>query len=125
MKVTGAGHAGLRHAPLINRSGSAPAAVPSARSHPLAALTTVVLAAVLHNSGAQPITVESVTLADSAGVIVTPGVDPWVLEEQSKAMEKEYRASGKAFVRSARPSVLIVLNRMTWNCVSQTRGVTT
>ena len=62
----------------------------------------------LRNNCEQPISLESVTLADSAGMPVAAGVDPWVLEKQSKRLEKRYRATGEAFVRAAGPGVLIV-----------------
>ena len=62
----------------------------------------------LQNSGERPVTIDSTTLTDSDGVVIAAGVDPWVLEKQSKILEKQYRASGLAFVRTAGPGVLIV-----------------
>lgn len=62
----------------------------------------------LQNSGEQSVTIDSATLTDSDGIVIATGVDPWVLEKQSKTLEKQYRASGRAFVRTAGPGVLIV-----------------
>ncbi len=62
----------------------------------------------LQNSGERSVTIDSTTLTDSNGMIIAAGVDPWVLEKQSKTLEKQYRASGLAFVRTAGPGVLIV-----------------
>jgi hypothetical protein len=63
---------------------------------------------VLQNSGARPVTIDSTALTNSDGMVVAAGVDPWALEKQSKTLEKQYRASGVAFVRTAGPGVLIV-----------------
>lgn len=63
---------------------------------------------ILRNRGELPITVESATLTDSAGGSVVPGTDPWELEKESKALEKQYRAHGEAFVRAAGPGALLV-----------------
>ncbi len=62
----------------------------------------------IRNSGERPITVESVTLSDSAGMVFAAGVDPWAIEKQTKAMEKQYRNRGEAFVRTAGPGAFIV-----------------
>jgi hypothetical protein len=62
----------------------------------------------IQNSGKQAVTVDSATLTDSYGNAVAAGVDPWALEKQSKLLEKQYRTSGLAFVRTAGPAVLIV-----------------
>lgn len=62
----------------------------------------------LHNTSEQPISVDRAVLSDSAGLPLAAGVDPWALEKQSKALEKSYRDSGKAFVRGAGSGVLIV-----------------
>jgi hypothetical protein len=62
----------------------------------------------IQNSGKQAVTVDATTLTDSAGNEVAAGVDPWVLEKQSKSLEKQYRGSGLAFVRTAGPAVIIV-----------------
>lgn len=62
----------------------------------------------IQNSGKQAVTVDSATLTDSYGIDVAAGVDPWALEKQSKILEKQYRTSGLAFVRTAGPAVLIV-----------------
>jgi len=62
----------------------------------------------IQNSGKQAVTVDSATLTDSYGNAVAAGVDPWALEKQSKILEKQYRTSGLAFVRTAGPAVLIV-----------------
>ena len=63
---------------------------------------------VLENHGDQPFTVDSATLADSAGTLYAAGSDPWTLEKQSKKLEKQYRDRGEAFIRVAGPGVLIV-----------------
>src|SRR5271166_6506687 len=62
----------------------------------------------LVNHGERPLTIDSATLADSAGTPYAPGSDPWALEKQSKKLEKQYRKNGQAFVRAAGPGVLIV-----------------
>jgi hypothetical protein len=62
----------------------------------------------LRNAGERPITVESAVLINSAGRAVAPGTDPWELEKQTKALEKQYRLQGEAFVRAAGPGVLLV-----------------
>lgn len=62
----------------------------------------------LHNGSERPITVESATLTDSAGIVAAPGADPWVLEKQTRVLERQYRAGGEAFVRAAGPGALIV-----------------
>ena len=60
------------------------------------------------NSGERPVTIDFTTLKDADGAAVAAGVDPWALEKQSKILEKQYRASGVAFIRTAGPGVLIV-----------------
>ena len=62
----------------------------------------------LQNNGERPVTIDSTTLTDSDGRVIAAGSDPWALEKQSKILEKQYRASGLAFVRTAGPGVLIV-----------------
>ena len=62
----------------------------------------------VQNSGDRPVTIDSATLTDAEGTVIAAGVDPWALEKQSKILEKQYRASGLAFVRTAGPGVLIV-----------------
>ncbi len=62
----------------------------------------------LQNSGARPVTIDLTTLTDSGGTAIAAGFDPWTLEKQSKTLEKQYRASGLGFVRTAGPGVLIV-----------------
>lgn len=62
----------------------------------------------LENSGERPVTVDLVSLDDSAGTAYAAGDDPWALEKQSKKLEKQYRNRGEAFVRAAGPGVLIV-----------------
>ncbi|MGO9991171.1 MAG: hypothetical protein ACLPTF_01490 [Steroidobacteraceae bacterium] len=62
----------------------------------------------LVNHGERPFTIDSATLADSAGTPYAPGSDPWALEKQSKKLEKQYRDHGEAFLRAAGPGVLIV-----------------
>ncbi len=62
----------------------------------------------LHNGSEWPTTVESATLTDFAGMVAAAGADPWVLEKQSRMLERQYRAGGEAFVRAAGPGALIV-----------------
>jgi hypothetical protein len=62
----------------------------------------------LENHGERPLTIDSATLADSAGTPYAPGSDPWALEKQSKKLEKQYRDRGEAFIRAPGPGVLIV-----------------
>jgi hypothetical protein len=62
----------------------------------------------LHNGSERPIAVGSATLTDSGGTVVAAGSDPWVLEKQSRALEKRYRTGGEAFARAAGPGALIV-----------------
>ena len=62
----------------------------------------------LENRGERAVTIESTTLTDADGMLIAPGTDPWALEKQSKILEKQYRASGLAFVRAAGPGALIV-----------------
>jgi hypothetical protein len=62
----------------------------------------------VHNHGEQPLTIASATLTDFAGATYSPGGDPWVLERESKSLERKYRDAGVAFVRNAGPGVLIV-----------------
>ena len=62
----------------------------------------------LENQGERPLTIDSATLADSAGTPYVAGSDPWALEKQSKKLEKQYRDHGEAFIRAAGPGVVIV-----------------
>jgi hypothetical protein len=62
----------------------------------------------LHNPATQPLVVSAVGLRDHTGVSRTPGADPWQLEEESKALCKEYDRQGLAFVKSAAPAVLTI-----------------
>ena len=62
----------------------------------------------LENRGERPLTIDSATLAGSAGTPYAAGSDPWALEKQSKKLEKQYRDRGEAFIRAAGPGVLIV-----------------
>jgi hypothetical protein len=62
----------------------------------------------LENHGERPLAIDSATLTDSAAMRFTAGGDPWLLEKQSKRLEKQYRDRGEAFVRAAGPGVLIV-----------------
>ena len=59
------------------------------------------------NHGERPLTIDSATLADSAGATYAAGNDPWALEKQSKKLEKQYRHRGEAFVRAAGPGVVL------------------
>jgi hypothetical protein len=62
----------------------------------------------VQNSGQQPATINWTTLTDANDMTIEAGTDPWVLEKESKTLEKQYRTSGLAFVRTAGPGVLIV-----------------
>lgn len=62
----------------------------------------------LHNPGDQPLIVSAAGLVDHTGVARAPGADPWKLEDESKALCKEYDRMGVAFVESATPAVLTV-----------------
>ena len=62
----------------------------------------------LENQGKRPLTIDSATLADSAGLPYVAGSDPWALEKQSKKLEKQYQDHGEAFMRAAGPGILIV-----------------
>jgi hypothetical protein len=62
----------------------------------------------LHNSGDQPLTVSAAVLLDQSGVARTPSDDPWKLEDESKALCKEYDQKGVAFAKNAKPAVLTI-----------------
>ncbi|MGB8693295.1 MAG: hypothetical protein WCD08_07295 [Steroidobacteraceae bacterium] len=62
----------------------------------------------LENRGERPLTIDSATLAGSAGTAYAAGSDPWAVEKQSKALEKQYQDRGEAFLRTAGPGVVIV-----------------
>ena len=62
----------------------------------------------LHNAGDQPLVVSAAGLMDHTGVARAPGADPWKLEDESKALCKEYDRMGVAFVQSATPAVLTI-----------------
>jgi hypothetical protein len=62
----------------------------------------------LQNQGGHPLAIDFAMLAGSAGTIYAAGNDPWVVEKQSKLLEKQYRDRGEAFIRAAGPGVLIV-----------------
>jgi hypothetical protein len=62
----------------------------------------------LENHADRALTIDSAALADAAGMPYAAGADPWVLEKQSKKLEKQYRDRGEAFMRAAGPGVLIV-----------------
>jgi hypothetical protein len=62
----------------------------------------------LVNHGDSPLTIDSATLLGSMGTPYVAGSDPWVIEKQSKKLEKQYRDHGEAFIRAAGPGVLIV-----------------
>jgi hypothetical protein len=62
----------------------------------------------LENRGDRPLGIDSAALADSAGTVYAAGSDPWALEKQSKALEKQYRDHGEAFLRTAGPGVLVI-----------------
>jgi hypothetical protein len=62
----------------------------------------------LENHSERPLSIDSATLADSAGTLYAAGSDPWALEKQSKKLEKQYRDRGEGFIRAAGPGVLIV-----------------
>ncbi len=60
------------------------------------------------NPGPEPLVVAAGILTDDAGITRTAGVGPWRLEKESKALEKQYRHTGRAFVRYTAPGVIIV-----------------
>ena len=62
----------------------------------------------LHNPGARPITITAAALTDFADIARPGGGDPWKLEENSKALCKEYDRAGVAFIKSATPAVLTI-----------------
>jgi len=62
----------------------------------------------LVNQGEAPLTIDSATLLDSKGTPYAAGSDPWVLEKQSKDLERQYRNNGEAFLRAAGPGVVVV-----------------
>jgi hypothetical protein len=62
----------------------------------------------LENHADRALTIDSAALADAAGMPYAAGADPWVLEKQSKKLEKQYRDRGESFMRAAGPGVLIV-----------------
>ena len=62
----------------------------------------------LENHGEGPLSIDSATLADAVEAPYPAGIDPWVLEKQSKKLEQQYRDHGEAFIRVAGPGVLIV-----------------
>lgn len=62
----------------------------------------------LHNPGDQPLIVSAAELMDHMAVARAPGADPWKLEDESKALCKEYDRMGVAFVKSATPAVLTI-----------------
>jgi hypothetical protein len=61
----------------------------------------------LLNPGNQPLTIASAVLVDYAGTARSAGAKPWVLEKESKTMERQYQEAGLAFVRYTGPAVLI------------------
>lgn len=61
----------------------------------------------LANDGDRPLVIDSATLLDSKGMPYAAGSDPWMLERQSRELEKQYRDRGEAFVRTAGAGVLI------------------
>ncbi len=62
----------------------------------------------LHNPGDQPLVVSAAELKDHTGIARAPGAEPWQLEDESKALCKEYDRQGLAFVKSATPAVLTI-----------------
>jgi hypothetical protein len=62
----------------------------------------------LRNSGDQPLVVSAASLVDHTGIAHAPGTDPWKLEDENKALCKEYDRVGVAFVKSATPAVLTI-----------------
>lgn len=57
----------------------------------------------LRNESATAITIDRATLLDFAGAGHDAGVNPWVVESQSKSLERKYADAGIAFVRYAGP----------------------
>jgi hypothetical protein len=62
----------------------------------------------LVNDGDRPLIIDSATLLDSKGMPYAAGSDPWMLERQSKTLERQYRDRGEAFVRTAGAGLVIV-----------------
>ena len=62
----------------------------------------------LVNGGDRPLIIDSATLLDSKGMPYAAGSDPWMLERQSKTLERQYRDRGEAFVRTAGAGLVIV-----------------
>jgi hypothetical protein len=67
----------------------------------------------LRNPGPEPLLVSDPALVDPAGTNRTPGSKPWVLERESKTLERHYKDTGIAFVRYTVPGVLILGTGMT------------
>jgi len=61
---------------------------------------------IMHNEGGQALNIASATLVDNTGAARPAGSDPWVLERESKTLEKRYRDAGIAFSRMAAPRVI-------------------
>jgi hypothetical protein len=60
------------------------------------------------NQAQEPLTIAAPMLIDYASASLKPGVDPWVLEKQSKTLEQRYRSAGLAFARNTLPGVAIL-----------------
>jgi hypothetical protein len=60
------------------------------------------------NQAEEPLTIAAPMLIGFASTRLQPGVDPWVLEKQSKTLEQRYRSAGLAFARTALPGVAIL-----------------
>jgi hypothetical protein len=61
---------------------------------------------IMRNEGDQALNIASATLVDNAGAARPAGSDPWVLERESKTLEKRYRDAGIAFSRMAAPRII-------------------
>ena len=55
----------------------------------------------LANQGAEPLTIESVTLVDALDAAQTCGGDPWALEQQSRANLKKFEHTGRKIMIGA------------------------
>jgi hypothetical protein len=61
---------------------------------------------IMRNDGDQTLNIASASLVDNAGAARPAGSDPWVLERESKTLEKRYQDAGIAFSRMAAPRVI-------------------
>lgn len=62
----------------------------------------------IRNNSERPLFVTSATLVDFAGREHAPGTDPWMIEETSKALCREYDRTGVAFAKEGATAALYV-----------------